>query len=83
MKDAEGRTKLMISTGKEDVTDVEMLTKYRVDTDASDTSGETELDKAAERENMGWFEELKKNVYYIQSNEGQTNLHCAVRSKKT
>ena len=55
----------MISAGKEGVADVEMLNKYKVDTDATDISGETELDKAAERENMGCFEELRKGVYII------------------
>ena len=60
----------MISAGKEDAADVEMLIKYGIDSNDTDTSGETELDKTAKQENLGCFEELRKGVYKIQSDEG-------------
>ena len=53
MNDAEGRTTLTISVGKdgkEDVTAVGMLIKYRVDTNATDNSGESALPMAAKWE---------------------------------
>ena len=34
--------------------------------------------EAAKMGNMGCFEELRKDVFNIQSNEGQTALHYAV-----